>query len=203
MSNFCRQKDYSRKNTGTREVKPRILIVCEGTKTEPNYFEAFKISTLDVQVEGTGMNTDSLVREAIRFKTEAGMRGDPFDYIWAVFDRDSFLAQNFNNALQLAEKNNIKVAYSNEAFEIWYMLHFNYYNTGMARSQYPKILTEQLGRQYEKNEVGMYEELKEKQPTAIRNGKKLMEVYGTNHNPHRDNPCTKVFELVEFLNLHI
>jgi hypothetical protein len=35
------EERYKRK-TNTRRIFERILIVCEGTRTEPNYFEAFK-----------------------------------------------------------------------------------------------------------------------------------------------------------------
>ena len=46
-------------------VRQRFLIVCEGSKTEPQYFEQFRVPGLVVKVEGIGMNTLSLVDKAI------------------------------------------------------------------------------------------------------------------------------------------
>ena len=104
-----------------RRPRSRFLIVCEGERTEPNYFRGFRLSAKVADIRGLGANTVSLVRETIVLR-DAG----DYDSVWCVFDRDSFPLQNFNRALQLAEQNGINVAYSNEAFEIWYLLHFHY-----------------------------------------------------------------------------
>ncbi|OHD19758.1 MAG: hypothetical protein A2Y38_12070 [Spirochaetes bacterium GWB1_59_5] len=55
---------------GQRLVR-RILIVCEGEKTEPNYFRSFSANPEvfeDIDIHGTGYNTGSLIREAIRLR---------------------------------------------------------------------------------------------------------------------------------------
>ena len=104
-----------------------FLIVCEGERTEPNYFEAFRAAgdVRKITVKGEGYNTLSLVRRTIELADE----GD-YDQVWCVFDRDSFPAQTFNAALELAAQRGFYVAYSNEAFELWYLLHFHFYHTG-------------------------------------------------------------------------
>jgi RloB-like protein len=68
---------------------------------------------------------------------------DEYDQVWCVFDRDegAWTAQNFNNALQNAKTYGFHVAYSNECFEIWYILHFEFLNTGLPRSDYEDKLT--------------------------------------------------------------
>jgi len=75
-----------------------VLILCEDAKSARLYFEGFKLDRRRVEVLtiGTGMNTDSLVQNAVDRKVEAARRGEPFNEIWCVFDRDSFPAQNFN-----------------------------------------------------------------------------------------------------------
>ena len=73
--------------------RPRILIVCEGEKTEPNYFRAFRVTN---NVFGEGLETIRVVEEAERLNEVDG----PFDRIWCVFDRDSFPADNFDNAVK-------------------------------------------------------------------------------------------------------
>jgi len=193
---------YQRK-VGTRgDPRKKILIVCEGEKTEPNYFKKFEVTSCKLVVVGTGRNTESLVKKAIELRNIADKEKDPFEEIWAVFDRDSFTAEIFNKALELAYNNDIKVAYSNEAFELWYLLHFHYIDMALSREQYIDKLDDYMKpdkRKYKKNMEDAYEYFKERQPQAFRNAAKLMEKYDS-HNPEKDNPCTKVHELVEVLN---
>ncbi len=188
-----------------REVGKRILVVCEGEKTEPNYFISFRESLRNplvlVEVEGLGANTDSLVEKAINIKRKATRNKETFDIVWVVFDRDSFPAHNFNRAIQLANSNDIKLAYSNEAFELWYLLHFDYHNAGISRHQYSSILTSRLGFPYQKNDERMYASLEPRQENAISNAKRLIATY-TPRNPERDNPSTTVHELVQELNTY-
>ena len=184
-----------RRRVNIREQREKFLIVCEGEKTEPNYFESFRVPKDVVKVVGLGANTLSLVKKAIELQNQ-----DDYDQVWCVFDRDSFPAQNFNNARSLARERGISVAYSNEAFELWYLLHFYYYDTGISRDLYKGKLTKCLGCKYEKNDPDMYETLEDKQKDAIRNAEKLLQSYGPQHNPEKDNPCTAVHQLVQELN---
>ena len=147
-----------------------------------------------VEVVGAGKNTKSLVEEAIRLKQRTEVR----DHYWCVFDRDSFPAGNFNAALQMATNAGFRVAYSNEAFEIWYLLHFEYFVSGIARNLYKEKLTVRLGRPYEKNDPRIFESLEGRQAQAIRYAEKLIASY-PNHNPEKDNPCTAVHLLVQQL----
>jgi len=192
--------DYKRK-IGTREIRDRILIVCEGTKTEPNYFKKFPVNkeVVEVEIEGAGYVTDSLVEKAIELKEEALLEKRPYNQVWCVFDRDSNPPQNFNRAIQLAHNHKIRVAYSNEAFELWYVLHFNYHITGVNRDWYQQKLTSLLGEGYEKNNPHMYDKLKNKQLNAIKNAERLYQTY-LEFTPERNNPSTTVHKLVQELN---
>ena len=177
------------------EPRQSFLIVCEGEKTEPNYFLRFPIPRDSVVVvKGIGANTISLVRETIRLMSEKKYR-----QVWCVFDRDSFTAENFNIAIQVAETNGIKVAYSNEAFELWYVLHFDYLNSGIDRRQYIDRLNQLLGFRYQKNSDQMYDLIYSRQKDAIRNARKLLSEY-PNPSPLTNNPSTTVHLLVEQLN---
>jgi len=180
-----------------RTVKDRFLIVCEGAKTEPNYFNAFKVKTADIQVVGLGANTISLVD-----KTLTLMNKDDYDQVWCVFDKDSFTSNDFNTAITKARANGIQVAYSNEAFELWYILHFQYLDTGIDRKTYIEKLTQLLGR-YRKNNPNMYELLFEKQNDAISRAKKLYNSYSNHNKPAANKPSTTIHLLVEQLNRFI
>ena len=183
-----------RRKVNTRKTRRKFLIVCEGEKTEPNYFKRFRVPKNLIEVIGVGSNTTSLVKEAMRL-----MEQGQYDQVWCVFDRDSFPAQNFNNAIRMAKAHNINLAYSNEAFELWYILHFNYHDSAISRSQYANMLKKSLGTRYKKNSLNMYELLESRQANAIRNAEKLLNSY-TPHNPAKDNPCTTVHHLVQELN---
>ena len=193
-----KQEDYVRKITKERREKPRILIVCEGKRTEPKYFEGFYGA--NIVPRGFGMNTDSLVKKAIEImdRDEYG-----FDQVWCVFDRDDFPAERFNNAFTMAKSKNISIAYSNEAFELWYLLHFYYYDAAIKREQYFEKLNAEMIKlfkcEYKKNDPNMYKFLKSRQSTAINNAKKLLSQYKPS-NPEKDKPSTTVFKLVEELN---
>jgi hypothetical protein len=191
------RRGYLPRNVNTREIRETFLIVCEGVQTEPNYFRSFRVLTATVEVYGCGANTRSLVDIAIRLSQQVD-----YDQVWCVFDRDSFPAHNFNQALILAKQHNIKVAYSNEAFELWYLLHFNYHDAALCRSDYSGKLTDCLNSKYRKNGKNMYELLLPFQENAIRNAKALLAQYNQ-PNPLINNPSTTVHMLVEELNRFI
>ena len=146
--------------------------------------------------------SNSLVEKAIELKSNTEY--DKNDQFWCVFDRDKNPknpndAQNFNAAIEMAKNNGIDVAYSNDAFELWYLLHFNFYKTGISRQDYQNMLTKLLGHEYQKNSEAIYEELKSKQQDAIKHAKRLLMEYERS-NPETDNPSTTVHLLVEELN---
>jgi len=198
-------KSFQKKNVLKRLEKTRklrrILIVCEGEKTEPNYFTKFNANpeVFDaIDVQGTGYNTVSLIEKAIKIKNEAIQKGEPYIETWCVFDKDDFSVESFEKAIKMAEQNQIKCAYSIEAFEIWYMLHFNFYDTAFSRLQYKEKLSELLQKPYFKNDSEMYALLNKRQSRALQNAKKLYERQKS--LPLKDrNPITTVFQLVERL----
>lgn len=190
---------YSRNQTvETREVIERFLIVCEGEETEPNYFRSFRVPKDVIDVRGLGKDPSQLVEAAIEIRDNEG----DYDQVWCVFDRDSWTKQNFNQAIKYAQNKDIKIAYSNEAFELWYLLHFDYRDTAMSRTKYRTALTKKLNKKYEKNSKTIYEDLETIQPQAIKNAEKLLEQYNP-PNPADDNPSTTVHLLVEELNRFI
>jgi hypothetical protein len=191
-------RGYSSRKVNVREVKQRFLIVCEGAKTEPKYFEKFRVPKTVIDVKGVGENPSRLVQSAIKLKEEAIEADEEYDQVWSVFDRDDWTPQDFNNAIDKAKSNNLKVAYSNEAFELWYVLHFEFLNTGIPRDDYCKKMTKHLRKKYQKNSDTIYDELINKQPTAIRNAERLLASYDYS-TPGQDNPSTTVHLLVKEL----
>ena len=77
------------------------LIVTEGTKTEPFYFQAMKrkieqscggyiqVKTIpQITIHGSGKGTNALLHE---IETQVSRARIPFQHIWAVFDKDDFI----------------------------------------------------------------------------------------------------------------
>jgi len=189
----------------TRAIRERILIVCEGSKTEPNYFKsinnALPPNVVEISVEGEGFNTQSLVNRAKEYRDQKANSDYPYDETWVVFDKDSFGADQFDNAIHSAEAAGIKVAWSNEAFELWYILHFEARQTGMSRSEYSGCLATHLASPYKKNDPDMYSKLQAlgDEDQARERAKSLQDVHA-DVTSHSANPCTCVNKLVEKLN---
>jgi hypothetical protein len=113
--------------------------------------------------------------------------------------RDDWPAQDFNNAIQKAKDLGYETAYSNEAFELWYVLHFEFLSSGIPRSQYIQKISQRLGKTYKKNSDSIYDDLLHNQHQAIKHAEKLLNSYDP-HKPASDNPCTTVHQLVQELN---
>lgn len=124
----------------TKLEKESFLIVCEGKNTEPSYFNKFKLLSAVIKSVGEGRNTLSLVKRAIQLSKQG-----QYDQIWCVFDKDDFPANNFNSAISKAHGSGFKVAYSNQAFEYWLILHFEDHQGGaMDRDAYCDKLNQYL-----------------------------------------------------------
>lgn len=126
------------KGSNRRKGKKRLyeytyLIVCEDERTEKRYFEQFQDlfpeDKVSVCVLGSGRQWLQVVEYAITKKAEEEERlKKQIDQLWVVFDvddahLDKLKSKSFDNALKIAAENNFQVAYSNDAFEIWLLLH--------------------------------------------------------------------------------
>lgn len=186
----------SGRRTGHRSPKRTYLLVCEGEKTEVLYFKAFNRFGGDVRhLKVTSNRGDQmeLVEEAGRLAREGN-----YDQVWCVFDCDGISRRKFDAVKRAADERGINIAYSNEAFEIWYMLHFDYVHSAVSRSEYAAKLTDKLGTEYRKNLPDMYERLARRQEQAIRNAARLLGEYDP-VCPAEDNPSTTVHVLVREL----
>jgi hypothetical protein len=203
----------SNRREAVRPERRFYLIVCEGKETEPNYFEALKQAIafdaparINIEIFGEGYNTKSLIAKAIERKNEIEKdRTKKVDKIWVVFDKDSFGAEQFNAAIQACNRKDIEIeaAWSNEAFELWYLLHFELHQSALKRDQYKSKIEKHLRTagypdfKYEKNRKDMLALLGEnRMHIAIRNAKKLAQHHAGERDHANHNPCTRVHELV-------
>lgn len=190
---------------GIRAIKQSFLIVCEGECTEPEYFNAFRLTTASVRTVGQAMNTLSLVHKAISIKEADKLKRKRYDQCWVVFDKDDFPAKDFNQAIQLAESSGFKVAYSNQSFEFWFLLHFNLYRGRIHRTAYADMLSRLLGVEYCKKEgfaSDLYNRLLSRQFQAIKNAEVVLSEISAG-NPAAEESSTTVHRLVSELNKYL
>lgn len=200
-------KEDKKRKVAVRNVAVSFLIVCEGEKTEPQYFTSLikdRVSRVrEVDIQGEGRGTVSLVKQALSLVEKSSTE---YDRVWVVFDKDDF--EDFNQAITLANSKKIHCAWSNEAFELWYYLHFQYLDTGINRDEYCKKLEREIKRctgdssyKYKKGDKETYRLLKQygNEQLAIKYAKRLKSnCRGRDYESHK--PCTMVYKLVEELN---
>lgn len=214
------KKQEKRKSSGNLEFKKIFKIYCEGENTEPEYFKSFPIATNNYKVEsiGFGMSKTVLIQKVIDLnKNLKGKKiiEEIFEFditqVWCVFDMDisydkkDSLISDFENAIKLAHKNGINVAYSNDSFELWFVLHDKLIESQVTRKEFYEHLTEKWSFNYEKygKELAFskttYSKLIASQHVALKNAENIFNVkkYLTHSNR---NPCTLVFKLVNELN---
>ena len=200
-----RQERSLKRRSSYRDIKQSFLIICEGVNTEPDYFNAFRLTSASVKALGKGLNTIKLVQEAIIIKNEERKKGHGFDQYWVVFDKDDFSNHDLNEAIRLAESNGFQVAYSNQAFEYWFLLHFNMYRGYIHRNDYEQMLSLQMKVRYNKKgnfTTKIYGLLLPYQLEAISRARKILAEFG-NTPPSQAISSTTVFKLVEELNRFI
>ncbi len=184
-------------------VRERILIVCEGRKTETTYLnrmrQHYRMSTLKVDIRGpeTGTHPCDLVARAHELTQEAVDEHEPFEKAWCVFDRDQH--DHIDQALVTARARGILVAFSNPCFELWYLLHYADQTSHIDRTRLKPRLTRLLGKPYHK--AGDYFALLlERQPEAVRRARELRKQDDRDKGGRMENPYTSVDELVTRLN---
>lgn len=132
-----------------RKVRDTVLIATNGRQTEKNYFscltEHFK-SIYSIKIEFRNMQCDELVNYA------ASLNQTDYNQIWCVFDVDDTVEEgHLLTALKVARASNIRVAISNEAFEVWLLFHLcPEVKPSLTRKSYAKEINRLLSEQGEK-----------------------------------------------------
>jgi hypothetical protein len=218
-----RSEDYFRKSLPAitplpeEASKPQaksFLIVCEGLNTEKHYFEGFDVRPEVLTIVGGAGVRKSVVKRA---KKEAGKEKNKGKEVWCVFDFDVNGAnrkqkQEFNEAVEMAAREGFKVAYSNDAFELWLVLHYQTCTSALHRTGYYAILEKIWGLPHSYESMGkakeftagiydrMKEDIKADESLATRRARMLEKIHA--HRPYADHcPCTTVYKLVRELNI--
>lgn len=149
-----RQTSKKPYQVSVKEVAKIFLIICEGENTEPSYFKSFPLGNAEVEAYGIGRTKTALVKHVL--KKEFNKRSNADKEIWVVFDFDlkpdqvEQQKEDYNRAIELAANKDIKVAYSNDSFELWFLLHYQHLELKWTRHQYYQKLGEWWECNYEK-----------------------------------------------------
>jgi hypothetical protein len=201
-----RKANLLRRRRAMKKPYDVILIVCEGEKTEPNYFtelkKAFRLSNANVKICGRGSDPLSVVNFAIK-----SFRQEPeFDRVYCVFDRDRHT--RYDEALdkvrltRLGKGSKIFTIPSIPCFEFWLLLHFTYttrqFDAPAGGSICSRVIEElkQYLPTYQKGDHDIFNKMQNSLNNAITNASRVQQFHQTSGT---DNPSTHVHSLVEYL----
>jgi hypothetical protein len=188
----------------TIPVKKTVVVVCEGTKTEPDYLEALADDPAVRNVAAVKLRLESanrpevplkLVRRASELNARDRKEGGEIDEVWCVFDVEwPEHHPNLREALEMAASNGIRVAVSNPCFELWLALHFERVTRFLTNSDARRERERWDSAQGKSVDASKYLALRE---VACAHGEGLDDMHRRNGTtfPH-DNPSTGVYKLV-------
>lgn len=212
--NERQQKQLERK-LGRRASYDRILIVSEGSKTEPNYFSeirsAYRLHTANVEVQPSQHGTAPI--QVVQYAQDLFEQGDShkniqpraFEQVYAVFDRDDHIS--YFDALQLAEsldgklKNDAKQFIRFQAitsvpgFELWLLLHYEDIQAPIHRDDVMRHLKKHIP-DYEKGARDVFATTRKSLAVATQRAQALAIRFKAKTSPE---PYTAIAEIVKLL----
>ena len=195
------------------EVRNKFYILTNGKETEKNYFDLIKSkkSIYDVKIEYHNEDPYKLVEYGTSLKSA--------NQVWCVFDIDNTVKEgSLIRAIELANNNDVQIAFSNIAFEVWLLSHYSKVERCMNNKELIKEMNKLLkcklnfSMEYDKSD----KELLKKHfipnyKMAIENSKIIHQKYIVKHekdNPNNKNykiwewnSCTNVYKLIEAFQL--
>ena len=184
-----------------KRLTTTILIGTEGkNKTEIGYFNKFNRIQKTFCVRFSASNsTDSMgiVEDIKRSKDGLDFRAD--DLAFAVFDADLWgtRGKQIQQAINYAEKQEIKVILSNPCFEVWFVLHFEDGKSPYNSSNGVIDRLKQHIPDYQKSK-DIFGLLRERMNEAIYHAEQLRE-YHEGKKTSEQNPMTDVDRVVKLL----
>jgi hypothetical protein len=183
----------------SRNIAQKILIACEGSKTEPIYFKSIrnelrsptlKIIVLDHQGKTDPRNIiERLIEERREMQDKQEWNKD--DQAWAVFDGDEHIEKSrekWQSAITKANNQKIHLAITNPCFELWYLIHFQEQFSQITRDKLINVLQKHIPK-YDKSMCLYPKPLKPLTELAIQRADKIAEQIKRNQLDEHSNPC--------------
>lgn len=210
-----RQAEQLARKAGRRAGYDRILIVSEGSKTEPLYLNEiraeYRLSTTNVQVQPSQFGTTPL--QVVEYAEHLFVNGDDakniqphaFEKVFAVIDRDDHTT--YHNALAKAAARNRKLRSDlNQAvrfeaiasvpcFELWLLLHFEDVLAPLHRTEVYQRLSQFLPG-YDKGQEGHFAQTRQHLDVATQ---RAVQLVAQSSAYHGTDPYTDIHHLVALL----
>jgi len=206
---MSRIQEQSR-TSARRSRRPVIYIICEGEGTEVIYFKRFRARNSNLEIRpiiSPQKSAYHLVTHARRLIARENYYPEDGDQVWCVFDRNGNTNDDLARAEQAAKRQKYQIAYSNPAFELWFLLHFIDQRAALKDAdEVIRKLDSKNGIVNYKKTGDYYSLLKDKQALAIERAGNLLAIHTANGYAilSRDsNPGTTVGEFVRMLNERI
>ncbi len=133
---FYKRKTKTAQAHGRKKAKQasydRVLIVCEGQKTEPNYFmglrRALGLNPANVVIDDRKNGLDP--KKLVEYALELYKKDSDFNDVFCVFDKDKHTtyaaALDKIKATRMKPGTKLHPITSIPCFEVWILLHFDY-----------------------------------------------------------------------------
>ncbi len=153
--------DIKKSDVRQADSIPTFIIFCEDKVSEPVYLKYFETPKIKINfVKEQKSKMDNLLNTITHCKknglTEC-IKGKDYivannTQVWCVFDRDKEEVPtkitkgnaNFDLSITLAETTGIHVAWSNDSFELWILLHFEEIDVLIAKNKERKTYYDRL-----------------------------------------------------------
>lgn len=204
-----RKASQLKRKAPKREAYDKVLIVCEGEKTEPFYIEELrdflKLSQANIRVSPDSDSSPDKVVEYAK-KLIKSEKDDPYNHVFCVMDRDRH--PTFDKAIAQidgfsSKHTELHAIVSVPCFEYWILMHFVLSTKpwgASGESPCKELIKEELKKyisDYEKGNAQILRDLVAYQlDIAVVNSKKTMK---SAVRTDTYNPSTMMYQLVEYL----
>ncbi len=184
-----------------RSGKPRILILCEGTKTETSYFSKLKN---DKRLTSVVVKPTPSGPRGLWERTNAELREDRgWDEVYCVVDHDGRVSEIIDLDTKLAtldrryRSSRVEMILSDPCFEYWLLLHFEFTDRPFTAQPHGRTACDEVIKtlrhhlaDYSKNDSRNFKRLEERLDYAMENARRLDSTRssGSPRSPRTDVP---------------
>ena len=169
-----------------RSGNPRVLILCEGARTEPGYFNALKTDRGLTSVVVCASRAGQAGPRGLWERVQAELRKDPgWDEIHCVLDHDGRAAAVDDLERRLADlgkrhrSSRIAMVLSDPCFEYWLLLHFQFTDRPFAAAGKGSTACDEVIERlrhhlpdYRKDDPRLFEQCRDRVDDAVRNAQR-------------------------------